>query len=282
MIPHDIEPTVWKLPPGERNSAVLITGSDSPRYQRLAVRLQQEFPGLLKLWLSSARSSRSAENSWKKLRNNLSQFKKPESLLLGDVKKIEANLFRDELKRLEPSARLSPVYAEDMNSDSTADMIREVNPYFLFVLGGPLLKKSIIEIAPVGINQHAGWSPEYKGSFTTHQALYQHRLDFVGSTVHLITTAADAGAILRRAPITLTEDESPAQVFMNVVALGNELLIDSVRDIQAADESINIFEQPRSGMTYRMSQLDRNVRISLSMDRLTGWRKRAIRSGWKY
>ena len=47
MIPHDVDPSRLALPEGERNAAVLITSSDSARYQRLAGRLQQQFPGML-------------------------------------------------------------------------------------------------------------------------------------------------------------------------------------------------------------------------------------------
>jgi hypothetical protein len=49
MLPHDLQPTRWPLPMGNRHSAAFVSG-ERPRHLRLGYLLQQRFPGVLKAW----------------------------------------------------------------------------------------------------------------------------------------------------------------------------------------------------------------------------------------
>src|SRR5690606_697931 len=107
---------------------------------------------------------------------------------------------------------------------------------FLLTLGGPIIgRRALAAVRGVAINQHAGWSPDLRGSGTIERALFHRRLDWVGSTVHVMSTAVDAGPILRRAHATLHADCTPAECFLRVVSLGTELMLEVVDEAIAAD-----------------------------------------------
>ncbi len=54
MHPHELSSSLVGLPKGPKDSAILVTGGTSPRYQRFAYRIQSEFPGLVKKWFALA------------------------------------------------------------------------------------------------------------------------------------------------------------------------------------------------------------------------------------
>ena len=165
----------------------------------------------------------------------------------------ENELFGIEIDSLKKYAVLAPtrIHPRAVNQPDFAAQLQALNPYFFLTLGGPLYRQPVLDaVRGVAINQHAGHSPLLKGSNTTEWALYHRNLAWVSSTVHITTTGADAGPILRRSQPCLLPDDTPAKVFLRVVALGTELMIESVQEI-IASKQVTVFPQPpNTGMTY--------------------------------
>jgi len=190
---------------------------------------------------------------------------------------FEKRMFALEIERLKAHATVQPRLVKDPNAEEFIAGVRTLNAYFLLTLGGPLYTKALLKsVRGVAINQHAGWSPVLKGSCTTEWGLYSRSLDRVGSTVHILTSGADAGPILRRSHPCLTEEDTPDMCFFRVVALGTELMIECVRKIIARKE-ITVCDPPAGGgRTYLTSQLSGDVLRSIHRDFADGWLAREL------
>ncbi|MFC1511035.1 formyltransferase family protein [Candidatus Margulisiibacteriota bacterium] len=184
----------------------------------------------------------------------------------------EQKLFQQEIEELKSDTSLLPQAIKDPNSQEFIEQIKKLNPYFFLSAGGPLYKKELLaSIRGVAINLHAGWSPVLKGSYTIEWALYHRNLHYVGSTVHLTTTGADAGPILRRSQPCLLSADTPETCFLRSVAVGTELVIEVVREIMA-DKGIMVYDQPPSfGLTYLRSQLTKDVLKAIYGDFSNNW-----------
>lgn len=190
----------------------------------------------------------------------------------------EKRLFSQEIEHLKSCARVEPRFVRDPSSEDFIRDVRTLNAYFLLTLGGPLYSQALLRsVRGVALNQHAGWSPNFKGSFTTEWALYHRDLNSVGSTVHMLTTGADAGPVLRRSHPCLTGADSPETCFLRVVALGTELMIECVREIMVKREMTVYESSETTGRTYRSSDLTGDVLRSIYRDFAEGWLPRALK-----
>ncbi|MDE7287187.1 MAG: methionyl-tRNA formyltransferase [Lachnospiraceae bacterium] len=73
----------------------------------------------------------------------------------------------------------------------------EGSDYYI-VFGSSYIKGSLLEylIAHKAINIHIGVSPYYRGSACNFWAMYDHKPEYVGATVHLLDERLDGGEIL--------------------------------------------------------------------------------------
>lgn len=190
------------------------------------------------------------------------------------VEHSERKILGPEIKSLEKFKVCEPMIIHDHKSEEFIEKIRELNPYFILTLGGPLYSRALIESASgFALNQHAGWAPQYKGNATVYWALFHRQLNYLGSTVHLLSTGADSGAILRRGNPCVLPFDSPFDCFVRVVALGNELMIETVRDIITNGK---IRFQPQvegEGKTYLSKEFTHELTQRLLRDFKSGWLK---------
>ncbi|MEC9375441.1 MAG: formyltransferase family protein [Pseudomonadota bacterium] len=190
------------------------------------------------------------------------------------VRRAEERMFGRELRLLKKDIKLSPIdmHPSDVSSTEFVQEIRDIAPYFFLSLGGPLYRQELLDcITGVAINQHAGHSPDYKGTHTTEWALYHRNLTCISSTVHVTTSGADAGPILRRSNPCIFPDDTPATIFLRVAALGTELMIETVQSM-ISNNSYVIFPQPiTKGMTYIGKNMPPHVLRSVFRDFKKGW-----------
>lgn len=73
-------------------------------------------------------------------------------------------------------------------------------------------------------NIHMGTSPYYRGSSTNFWALYDGRPEYVGATIHLLTSGLDSGPMLFHA-FPPTEACDPFVLGMRAVKAGHEALV---------------------------------------------------------
>lgn len=256
----------------EKYSAVLFTGN-SLRHKRLGYLIQYSFPGLIKAWYTTVPKNTSKNEKFKKIvqkilplnpsDSNLSaneiikkafkkgiknNFKYAYNAMHGQLIKLqypseEQNMFGWEVEHLIKSADIHPATIVNPNSTEQLEVMKNINPYFLLTFGGPLLGNKLLNtVRGYAINQHAGYSPDLKGANTTEMAIYQRRVDKIGSTVHLMDVYADAGPIIRRSLATIHEDDTTGNCFLSVTALGNHLLIEAVSNILNS-KTFSTFEQ---------------------------------------
>ncbi len=280
MLPHDIPQRQLNLPPGDRSTAVIITGP-SLRHLQFGYKLQAEFPGLLKRWWISGAPPKAHRRLAQgleivKRRDLRSLVKKVLKLATkprpgrGDRHASEVRMFGKDVERLKSTAEIHPGEA-DVSSDDFYETLRKIDPYFLFSLGGPLLKSRIIKaVRGLAINQHSGWSPEYKGASTSMHALFHREVTFVGNTVHLLDTGADSGAILRRSTATLHPDDNEHDCFMAAIALGTDLFLEFLAEALECD-SVPIFDQPHRGRTFLKLHNQDYVSANVRRDLEHGW-----------
>ena len=193
---------------------------------------------------------------------------------------IEEKTFGYELKLIKKYSVVEKqkINSMDINTDDFSEILKKYNAYFLITLGGPMLKNKIIKsVKGLALNQHAGHSPEYKGSKTIEWALYNRDLRYLSNTVHLTTTAADGGPILRRSNICIHPNDKPQKIFLKSVALGTELMIESISDI-IDNENILVFNQPKiPGRTYLGKEFTDDILASIVHDFKLKWLKNALK-----
>lgn len=255
------------MKPGPRRSAVYFSGG-SLRHLRLGYLLQEQFPDLLKGWFVVKPPRRSRREmlsllqqkalgdvppsrvwatvrkmglgaSFRRLRNALAS-----RLVRFEYPATEQAMFGSEVAALKAKAQVHPQFIANTRDQALVEWLDRQSPYLLLTFGGPLIGTRLLKrVRGYAINQHAGFSPQLKGSHTTEMALYHRRLDLVGSTVHLMDGFADSGDILRRSTATIHDGDSAAEAFLSVTALGNQLMLDVVSDLLDGKE-LRVYPQP--------------------------------------
>ena len=195
---------------------------------------------------------------------------------LQSQSEAERLLFGEEVDQMRETAHLQPIDIGDPNTSDVIAQVKALDPYFMLTLGGAIYRQPLLEaIRGFAINQHDGWCPEYKGANTVHWTLYRRDVGRVGNTVHLLTAGMDAGPILRRSTACLCFDDTLPMAFTRTVALGTELMCESVDDILHSDE-ITVYDQPEGeGATFLAAELTREVTFHVVRDLRDGLIARA-------
>jgi len=317
MKPHDLKESLLELPKHSNYNIIILTAGND-RHKRFALKIQKEFPKLVVAWYEYDRTVKSMyqnkhyenvkieDNKSNKVikiiryiyNNIIRLIKNPkiifnfhdkvnERLMLKkyykDNKTIEKETFNYELRLLKKFSVIEKqkINPNDINKSEFCEILKKHNAYFLISLGGPLLSNKVINsVKGLALNQHAGHSPNYRGSGTIAWALYHRDIKSLSNTVHLTTTSADSGPILRRSNICIHPDDKPQKLFFKSVALGTELMIEVINDIIDKD-NIQVFNQPKSiGTTYLARELTNDILITIIKDFKNGWLKNAIRRSW--
>jgi methionyl-tRNA formyltransferase len=295
MYPVEIEPERLTLPDSSHHKIIVLTGS-SLRHKRFAYRLQSEFGPQVVAWFEFKGEALQLQqqSSTDKIKDLLRMLKSKAAaafhkghylkMLMAPVEVVaekmklrnffakytqeEQRIFGSEVLRLKAKAHLEPVAVtkKDLSSASFHNTLKSLDAYFLLTLGGPIYPKEVLEsVSGLSINQHAGHSPLYKGSYTTEWELYHRRIEHISSTVHITTSHADAGPILRRSQPTLSNTDNAGSIFCKVVALGTELMIDAVHEIMKS-KSIEVYPQPLTGKTYRAKDFTDDIALAITRD----------------
>ncbi len=310
MYPPEIDHKILELTKSNDYSMVIITGKEL-RHKRFAYRLIEEFGERVVAWyeLDETLSSNHSENKnvsnidniltkarkipkWVYRQTATSFFAKIFSLfndiyyrffvIRGVYKRMrvaEERLFAVEVSKIRNSTDITPIKIapSSVHSSEFIETVRQISPYFILTLSGPLYKDELLNCAKgVALNQHAGHSPDYKGSNTIHWALYHRDLYRVSSTVHITASGADSGAILRRSQVAMFPEDDIETVFIRSVALGTELMIESIKEI-IENQTVIIFPQPKYvGRTYLNRELNFKIMKAIYRDFRNGWLRDAL------
>ena len=102
----------------------------------------------------------------------------------------------------------------DLNRLDTSWLAEALESDVHVVFGASYIRKPLVDelVERRALNIHMGTSPYYRGSSCNFWAMYDGRPDYVGATVHLLSSGLDSGAMLSHALPTLERDE-PADGF---------------------------------------------------------------------
>lgn len=293
-----------------------VGGRKNLRFQRFSLLMQLAFPGKVMAWFANGREPGfnpttpiqpfSRKQLWQRrclltitrevlaidphfwrrlyfpsqIRKRLKELRSRRRMMAIQI--AEEELLRAELEqlKLEVSSALRPISVAEMggwSSPEIVDAIKGLDPYLIISFGCSLLPRQILNCARgISINQHSGWSPDLKGSHTIEWALYHRSLHLVGVTVHVTTTGADSGSILRRSWLSLNEQDDCARIFCRAGTLGTELILDVVEEIMERKQ-LNIFPQGSRGDTKIRSDYNESIEVSILSDEKRRWLKSALR-----
>lgn len=127
----------------------------------------------------------------------------------------------------------------ELNTDETAQFIRQLEPDVIVTSGCPLLHRRIFGIARLAtINVHWGIAPGYRGEDTLFWPMYFGDYGNIGVTLHVINEGIDTGPILAYGFPALEPHDTEATVWAKTAQLTATLLpevLATVEQMQAAD-----------------------------------------------
>lgn len=128
-----------------------------------------------------------------------------------------------------------PVYQPNSLRDGTAyETLKDIAPDLIAVVAfGKLIPDDIIDLAPLGcINIHASLLPKYRGSAPIQWSVLNGDA-VTGLTSMYIETELDAGDMIYKSELEIGEFETSGELFERMCPVGGELLVKTVRDIEA-------------------------------------------------
>lgn len=142
------------------------------------------------------------------------------------------------------------ICADNINSQIFADELKKLQPEFIVVSGGPILKPLIFNQAQRAcINVHHGVAPWYRGGYTLFWPLFFRDYDRIGVTVHLINEGIDSGSLLAYGICPLDQHTTEAGLTVAAVELAAKTLIPILAT--PADHEITGMAQQQKGRLFR-------------------------------
>ncbi len=100
---------------------------------------------------------------------------------------------------------------------------------------GQILSQEVLDIPPLGtINVHASLLPAYRGSAPINWCLIKGET-LTGVTTMMTDKGIDTGDILLQRECAIEPDETAGELTQRLASLGAELLIDTIRRLEAGD-----------------------------------------------
>jgi folate-dependent phosphoribosylglycinamide formyltransferase PurN len=180
---------------------------------------------------------------------------------------VEERLFADEIERLHKTAYVTPTVVQNPDSVDVIASIKALDPYFILTSGHTIRNITLSSCARgLALSQHEGWCPEYRGSNPVDWALYHRDLCKVSNTIHIVTDGGGSGPILRRSSACLAIDDTPESCLARSVALGTELMCETVRELIQTKRA-RIYRQPQfTGYTYVRQQMTDDTKRTIDAD----------------
>ena len=134
---------------------------------------------------------------------------------------------------------------KDINSDESKKLLAEIGPDYLCSLGGGLIGSEGIASAKIGaLNLHSGISPFYNGADMVDKVIESRNLNFIGSTLMLLTPQIDAGPILGHHLPRIDTVETSHSLFCKAIIGGIMLYTNFLTSKQSlAPKALNLIRQ---------------------------------------
>lgn len=120
------------------------------------------------------------------------------------------------------------------NNEEFYNTMKELNPDVCVVVAfGQILPKEILELPKYGcVNVHGSLLPKYRGAAPIQWAVINGEKE-AGVTTMQMDTGIDTGDMFKKAVIPVAEDETGGSLFDKLSNVGADLLIETLKDIEA-------------------------------------------------
>jgi len=120
------------------------------------------------------------------------------------------------------------------NNEEFYNTMKELNPDVCVVVAfGQILPKEILELPKYGcVNVHGSLLPKYRGAAPIQWAVINGEKE-AGVTTMQMDTGIDTGDMFKKSYVTLAEDETGGSLFDKLAGVGADLLIETLKDIEA-------------------------------------------------
>ena len=128
-----------------------------------------------------------------------------------------------------------PVWQPEKLRDGTAlDVLRQLAPYVIAVVAyGRILPEDILALPKYGcVNVHGSLLPKYRGSAPIQRAVLAGDA-ITGVTTMYLSAGMDEGDTIYTAETAIGETETSGALFDRLAPMGAELLVRTLRDIEA-------------------------------------------------
>jgi peptidoglycan/xylan/chitin deacetylase (PgdA/CDA1 family) len=140
----------------------------------------------------------------------------------------------DPHEALERSTGVRVFRVPDIHSATALGLIRSLAPQLGVIVGGRILKESVISIPELGtLNIHKRKVPEYRGGGPVGYWELLAGESEIGVTVHYAVAAVDAGAVLAEASIPIEECDTLESLQIKADIAGAELYLDTIHRFAA-------------------------------------------------
>lgn len=119
-----------------------------------------------------------------------------------------------------------------LSSADALEIISQINSDITIVCGTSIIPQSIIDVSGVILNIHGGHLPDYRGNHCIFFAVYNHDFDKIGSTIHLVSSRLDAGAILDTIKIKPDISDNDEMLYCKALHAGINRLVDILTQME--------------------------------------------------
>jgi len=120
----------------------------------------------------------------------------------------------------------------NLNQSSARQRIADLSPDVLVVHATRILKPETFQLARhAAFNLHCGLLPKYRGHDSMFWPLYYRDYDHLGATIHLLEKRVDTGAILRRAQVKWTPEDTDLTLWFKAFHAGVQQTIAILADL---------------------------------------------------
>ena len=121
---------------------------------------------------------------------------------------------------------------EDINSEATKQVLRDLTPEILVVNGAPIISEELFNIPTiVSLNVHYGICPDYRGEHTVFWPMLEGKFDKIGATIHKIEKKVDSGAVYVEAYPDMRADDSEGTLYVKSSTMIGQALVEFVDEI---------------------------------------------------
>jgi len=175
--------------------------------------------------------------------------------LFSGIRNVWFHLLEYYDRRFPSLPNVKQITVTQINSETTVDFIKEIQPDLLMVSGTSMVKEKILNL-PVQkgiLNLHTGLSPYIKGGPNcTNWCLATHQIHLIGNTVMWIDAGIDSGNIITTELTEFSGDENLLQIHIKVMEHAHDLYLRSLKVIENNFENCPNIKQASitEGKTY--------------------------------